>query len=140
MDKHTNHLPLFVWLEKTTPKIRNANNNCPGRYSRRCPNKKCGFSKSIFNGSILQNSRMRKEKFVQFVWMWVREIKLELLSDFTGLRMHATKEWNRLLIESVILHGIDSSSDKQIGGPGIVVEIDKSKFGKRKYHVSIFHF
>ena len=122
------------------PKIRNAHNNCPGRYSRHFPNKKCGISKSIFKGSILQNSRMRKEKFVQFVWMWVREIKLELLSDFTGLRMYATKEWNRLLIDSVILHGIDSSSDKQIGGPGIVVKIDESKFGKHKYHVSISHF
>ena len=69
--------------------------------------------------------------------MWLREIKLELLLDFTGLGDHATKEWNRLLIESVILHGLDES-DKQIGGPGIVVEIDESKFGKRKYHVSIY--
>lgn len=138
-DKHTYHLPFLFLSGKTTPKNRNASDEGPGRYLRRCPNKKCGFSKSIFTGSILQHSRMRKEKFVQFIWMWLREIKLELLSDFTGLGDHATKEWNRLLIESVILHGLDES-DKQIGGPGIVVEIDESKFGKRKYHVSIFWY
>ena len=79
---------------------------------------------------------MRKNVFIQLVYAWVIEMTVKQMIIFTKLTKQTVNEWNRLLLESLMIYSAKNDEDQQIGGPGIVVEIDESKFGKRKYHVS----
>lgn len=83
---------------------------------------------------------MKKNVFVQLVYAWVIEMTVKQMIIFTKLTKQTVNKWNRLLLESLMLYSARNDKEQQIGGPGIVVEIDKLKFGKRKYHVSTFCF
>ena len=49
-----------------------------------------------------------------------------------GVAKHTTSEWFTFCSE-VAVH-VSYTNGPQIGGPGIEVEIDETKVGKRKYH------
>ena len=56
------------------------------------------------------------------------------IKKITGISESTCSEYNRMLMEAIQLEHINQPY-KPTGGPGIVVEIDKSKFGKQKYNV-----
>ena len=95
----------------------------------------CNWCKSLFTGSILQGSKLKKNKFIALVYLWLQELDLKKIRTQVGLSENTIGEWNRLFLECICLDMAKRDVPK-IGGPGMVVEIDESKFGKRKYHVS----
>ena len=57
------------------------------------------------------------------------------ITKITGIAKSTIGEWNRLLMEAIQISQLERPY-KKIGGKGVIVEIDESKFGKRKYNVS----
>lgn len=97
------------------------------------------WKESVKKGSILDNSNLSSVKFVRFVWFWLNKVRLGAIKKFLGMGQQAVTDWNQFLSEFVEVIYTDSRrSGGKIGGPGIVVHIDESKFGKRKYNVRIY--
>ena len=106
------------------------------RFVIRCRSRKCGkYSSSVLSGSIIANCRFSKEKFLDFCYHWLLGIKGAAIRRSLGMSQGTVTDYSNYLREVVSLDLL-MGDECQIGGPGIVVEIDESKFGKRKYHVS----
>ena len=107
------------------------------RFVLRCRKRRCeGHSCSVLAGSVLQTCRFSKAKFVDFVCHWLLGGKAETIRTSLAVSPKTVADWSNCLRETVAFDLL-VNSDCQIGGPGIVVEIDESKFGKRKHHVSV---
>ena len=106
------------------------------RFVIRCRSRKClGYSTSVFAGSVLSGSKLPKDKFVSFCYEWLIGNKAGNIAKSLGMSSETVTDWSNYLREAVATD-ILYTDDGKIGGSGSVVEIDKSKFGKRKYHVS----
>ena len=67
-----------------------------------------------------------------FTHMWARGYKLINISHELGIGYTACVDWSsycrEICLNAFIQH------PRQLGGPGKTVEIDESKFGKRKFY------
>ena len=88
-------------------------------------------------GTILANCKLNKAKFVDFVYHWLLGSKHETIEKALGMSSSSTTDWANYLREACASDLLSNDEDGKIGGPGIIVEIDESKFGKRKYNVSV---
>jgi len=118
---------------KGSLRVKGGEKNEKDRHTYMCSS--CNWCKSLFTGSILQGSKLKKNKFIALVYLWLQELDLKKIRTQVGLSENTIGEWNRLFLECICLD-MEKKDVPKIGGPGMVVEIDKSKFGKRKYHVS----
>ena len=104
--------------------------------SRKCPSPK-PYATSLLRGSLLANCRHQKNKFIDLVYCWLLGNPSSSIQTSLGWSSSTTTDWTNYLRESVAADLLNDEEEVKIGGPGIVVEIDESKFGKRKYHVRI---
>lgn len=99
----------------------------------RCSNDKCRTSQSIFRGSIFQNSKIPCNIILRIAYFWLLKMKITSIEILEGISLKTSgkyyKKFNLLVESDIFQHAYE-----KIGGPGIVVEVDESKFGKRKYH------
>ncbi|KFM72405.1 hypothetical protein X975_25370, partial [Stegodyphus mimosarum] len=91
----------------------------------------CGSQKSIRYGSWFCNSKLRMDEIFFLTYEMLRGTKTGAIQEQYFLASNTLANW-RQFINKTILDYIELSTEK-IGGIEKIVEIDESKFGKRKY-------
>ena len=98
----------------------------------RCSFKNCGYKFSFRAGSWLSNSKLPIEDILKFTYQWVQKYEPVQIKTELQIADHTTVDWRNFCRE--VCEVIFLEEKGKIGGPGYTVEIDESKFGKRKYN------
>ena len=99
----------------------------------RCSNGKCNKKLSIREGSWFSKSNFLLEQIVKLTYYWVYKCPADFVTREPRIGSeHTLVDWYNFAREVCV--EIIQRDSEQIGGDGKEVEIDESKFGKRKYH------
>lgn len=100
--------------------------------SFRCPKKNCNKRISLKTNSFFSKCRLKCHEVMHLAYLWLSKAKNETAIIHTGFSKETISDYYKyfreLVASGVILE------DNMIGGEGIIVELDESKLGKRKYH------
>nr|XP_027222453.1 uncharacterized protein LOC113814571 isoform X1 [Penaeus vannamei] len=93
--------------------------------------RQCYYSASDFKGSFISGARIEPYKIVCFVNHWLsKQWDNEIVKQCLGLSNVTRITWQTNCAE-VTEHWLDNQ--EPIGGPGVVVDIDETLFGKMKH-------
>lgn len=99
----------------------------------RCSSRLCNKKTSVREGSWFFGSHLLLEQAVKLTYYWVYELPGDFISRELKIGSdHTIVDWKNFAREVCLC--ILKQDSERIGGPGKHVEIDESKFGKRKYH------
>ena len=88
---------------------------------------------TIRTDTFFSKSNMTLEEIVQFIYLWVHGNSQDTIAHELGTSSNTDVDWASFCRE-VCEETLMRRSEK-IGGKDVVVEIDESKFAKRKYNV-----
>lgn len=94
--------------------------------------RQCRKSVSIFKDSFFANGRLTCSDAMLIGYLWLCK------SSYTTIQLmthHSSKTITRYMnfFRELVISTLEDD-DQMIGGEGVIVEIDESKFGKNKYH------
>lgn len=98
----------------------------------RCPKKNCRREESERKGSFFFGLRLPLNQILFLAYLWTNKIPPTVMKSMTGIAIQTVVDMRKYFRQLVGAH-LEDLHD-QIGGEGIVVELDESKLGKRKYH------
>ena len=105
--------------------------NSQDGYKWKCP--ECKSSFSIRFGSLFHPSKLSITSLIQFMYLWCEDIQSHAIMEKQLQRSPATVvDWKDFMRDICVEEIIQDA--EHLGGPGIIVEIDEFKFGKRKYN------
>ena len=87
---------------------------------------------SIRRGSWFAQSNITLEEILKFTYWWSQDLEQSQITRELRLARGTDVDWDSFCREVCEITMFDSS--QKIGGEGTIVQIDESKFGKRKYH------
>ena len=87
---------------------------------------------SVRHNSWLVDTKLGLDIVLELIYLWSQGFSLSEIMHELKLSNKTVIEWTTFIRDCCSCVVMDSS--EQIGGNGIEVEIDESKFGKRKYH------
>ena len=90
--------------------------------------KRCGSNRAVRANSWFFKSHLSLYDIVMYTYYWWSELPQKYIQREVGVAHQTAVDWASFCREVAIDVVIEHS--EQIGGPGIVVEIDESKFGK----------
>jgi len=89
------------------------------------------WSQSIFKGCFFENGSGKRD-LLFFLYHWLCGASTDELSILLGWSSQKITDWTKYVQQLVATEVLND--DIQLGGPGVNVYIDESKFGKRKYN------
>lgn len=112
---------------------RGARWRCNGRINRETRERCCsGTSSSIRTDTLFYGINIKLSESITIIYLWLWKLRRTAIKGMVGTSSATVRltlnKWYQVLQEDL------KNDDVKIGGPGVIVEIDESKFGKRKYH------
>jgi transposase-like protein len=98
----------------------------------RCSKDTCHQKVSLLKNSLFYRHRIPCCKILQMVYFWLCGMKTSAVVTLTGLSKGTVASYYDIFRDLVA--ALLDDEDYQIGGEGVVVEIDETKMGKRKYN------
>ena len=88
---------------------------------------------SLRLGSFFESSNIKLIELLEFVFLWSKDFQsTETLEENLGWSRSTITDWKNFMRDLCVeLHLVNP---QLIGGPGDIVEIDESMFGRHKYH------
>lgn len=98
----------------------------------KCRKSDCRKIYSSLTDTIFSRLRLKFSDFFRIAYFWIAKVNFSSIVLITGHSSHTIKRVLNL-INDVMIKNLNKTEIK-IGGPGIQVQLDESKFGKRKYN------
>ncbi|GBN48473.1 hypothetical protein AVEN_210071-1 [Araneus ventricosus] len=110
--------------------------NCSDGYAWVC--RKFGVNehhikRTVRKGSWFEENKSTIPEVLILTYLWVKKTPNEWIVDEMNVSEPTVVDWKSFCREVCVNRLVKDSKDK-LGGVGMVVEIDESKFGKRKYN------
>jgi transposase-like protein len=93
---------------------------------------RCSGARSIRHGSWFQGSNLTFQEVLEITYDIVCREPAHVIQEEYGFSSGTVADWGMFCRETMLVF-MEGCSEK-IGGPNKTVEIDESKFGRRKYH------
>ena len=109
---------------------------CDGSYIKnKQKRRKCSFQVSIFKGTWFYKSHLDLDCNLRFCYLFLTDYfsYSVVQTEISGMTNKTIADWCSFMREVIVNWAIDRKC--KIGGKGKIVEIEESKFGKRKYNV-----
>ena len=107
-----------------------------------CRSRNCRKQFSLFRRSFFSQSKLNCNEILLIGYLWLGGSRYTQIQRYTG-HSSATIGSYMHYYRQLIISALDDENN-MIGGEGIIVEIDESKFGKRKqnrgHHVEAFGY
>jgi transposase-like protein len=98
----------------------------------RCTKKTCRRAIFVFKDSFFANGRLKINESMLIGYLWLCNSTHTSIRTMTGHSSNTITDYLRHF-RQLAASSLDEEDDL-VGGQGIIVEVDESKFGKRKYH------
>ncbi|XP_036340624.1 uncharacterized protein LOC118749988 [Rhagoletis pomonella] len=92
----------------------------------------CNQQISLRKNTFFDRSRLSMVKLIAFSYFWLKNVTQDFIIEELSITRPTAVDWCNFCRE-VVYDGMVVKGRK-IGGVGSIVEIDESKFGRRKYH------
>jgi transposase-like protein len=98
-----------------------------------CNSKLCRKRFTLWENTIFANAHLSKGHILHILCLWAAGCNHSTIRQMTHHDFHTVSHYMRLIRMAVAVDA-HAAPNRHIGGEGIVVQIDESKFGKVKYH------